>query len=120
MVFDFPAPMLAAIHLAVRCIRGRSHPSTSPGSAWRGRNFREGAPLRSKSASAMLRRVAAAAAAFWSVAQRVVAAEIDREARKGKPVPSDHTPLAIDLDEPGHPFDAGWADAAERIARRVR
>jgi len=55
-----------------------------------------------------------------SVAQRVVAAEIDREARKGKPVPSDHTPLVIDLDEPGHPFDAGWTDAAERIARRVR
>jgi len=23
------------------CIRGRSHPSTSPGAAWRGRNFRE-------------------------------------------------------------------------------
>ena len=55
-----------------------------------------------------------------SVAQRVVAAEIDREARKGKPIPSDHTPLSIDLDEPGHPFDAGWADAEQRIARRVR
>jgi exodeoxyribonuclease-3 len=55
-----------------------------------------------------------------SVARRVVAAEIDREARKGKPVPSDHTPLAIDLDEPGHPFDAGWADAEGRIARRLR
>ena len=26
-----------------RCARGRSHPSTSPGAAWRGRNFREGA-----------------------------------------------------------------------------
>jgi len=25
------------------CIRGRSHPSTSPGAAWRGRTFREGA-----------------------------------------------------------------------------
>src|SRR6266508_5666202 len=24
------------------CMRGRSHPSTSPGAAWRGRNFREG------------------------------------------------------------------------------
>jgi exodeoxyribonuclease III len=55
-----------------------------------------------------------------SVAKRVVAAEIDREARKGKPVPSDHTPLVIDLDSPGHPFDAGWADAEQRIARRVR
>jgi exodeoxyribonuclease-3 len=35
-------------------------------------------------------------------------AEIDREARKGKPVPSDHAPLVIDLDEPGVPFDPGW------------
>jgi exodeoxyribonuclease III len=55
-----------------------------------------------------------------SVAGRVVAAEIDREARKGKPVPSDHTPLVVDLDEGGHPFDAGWADAEGRIARRLR
>ena len=54
------------------------------------------------------------------LARRVVASEIDREARKGKPVPSDHTPLVIDLDEPGHPFDAGWADAEQRIARRLR
>jgi exodeoxyribonuclease III len=54
-----------------------------------------------------------------SVAGRVVAAEIDREARKGKPIPSDHTPLVIDLDEPGHPFDAGWSDAEGRIARRT-
>jgi exodeoxyribonuclease-3 len=52
------------------------------------------------------------------VARRVGAAEIDREARKGKPVPSDHTPLVVDLDEPGHPFDPGWADAEGRIARR--
>ena len=35
------------------------------------------------------------------VAERVVWAEIDREARKGKPIPSDHAPLVIDLDEPG-------------------
>ncbi len=35
-------------------------------------------------------------------------AEIDREARKGKPVPSDHAPLVIDLDEPGCVFDPGW------------
>jgi exodeoxyribonuclease III len=42
------------------------------------------------------------------LAARTVWAEIDREARKGKPLPSDHAPLVIDLDEPGHPFDAGW------------
>ncbi|PYO01170.1 MAG: exodeoxyribonuclease III [Candidatus Rokuibacteriota bacterium] len=42
------------------------------------------------------------------VAERVVWAEIDREARKGKPVPSDHAPLVIDLDHPGTQFDAGW------------
>jgi exodeoxyribonuclease III len=54
-----------------------------------------------------------------SVADRVVASEIDREARKGKPIPSDHAPLVIDLDEPGLPFDAGWASADERIAARV-
>jgi exodeoxyribonuclease III len=54
------------------------------------------------------------------VAKRVVASEIDREARKGKPIPSDHTPLVIDLDAAGHAFDAGWADAEQRIARRVR
>jgi exodeoxyribonuclease-3 len=52
------------------------------------------------------------------VAGRVVAAEIDREARKGKPIPSDHAPLSIDLDQPGHPFDAGWEGAASRIAAR--
>jgi exodeoxyribonuclease III len=55
-----------------------------------------------------------------SLATRVVGAEIDREARKGKPVPSDHAPLVIDLDGPGHAFDAGWTDAEARIARRVR
>jgi exodeoxyribonuclease-3 len=53
-----------------------------------------------------------------AVAARVVWAEIDRETRKGKPTPSDHTPLVIDLDEPGHPFDAGWASAEARIAAR--
>ncbi|MGO9309397.1 MAG: exodeoxyribonuclease III [Spirochaetia bacterium] len=41
---------------------------------------------------------------------RVVWAEIDRDARKGKPTPSDHAPLVVDLDEPGRPFDAGWPD----------
>jgi exodeoxyribonuclease III len=49
---------------------------------------------------------------------RVVWAEIDREARKGKPIPSDHAPLVIDLDEPGFPFDAGWLSAEGRIAGR--
>ncbi len=48
------------------------------------------------------------------VAARVVWAEIDREARKGKPLPSDHAPLAIDLDEPGHAFDPGWPPATGR------
>ena len=51
---------------------------------------------------------------------RVVWAEIDREARKGKPLPSDHTPVVIDLDKPGHPFDAGWASAESRVAARLR
>jgi exodeoxyribonuclease-3 len=53
-----------------------------------------------------------------SVAKRIVAVEIDREARKGKPIPSDHAPLVMDLDEPGKPFDPGWADAEARIAAR--
>jgi exodeoxyribonuclease-3 len=52
------------------------------------------------------------------VAARSVWAEIDREARKGKPTPSDHAPVLLDLDEPGHPFDAGWTSAEGRIARR--
>jgi exodeoxyribonuclease III len=52
------------------------------------------------------------------VEERVVWAEIDREARKGKPIPSDHAPLVIDIDAPGHPFDAGWASAEGRIAAR--
>jgi exodeoxyribonuclease-3 len=54
------------------------------------------------------------------VASRVVWAEIDREARKGPPTPSDHAPVAIDLDEPGKPFDAGWEGALQRIAARSR
>src|SRR2546429_6682799 len=49
------------------------------------------------------------------LAGRAVWAEIDREARKGKPIPSDHAPLVIDIDAPGCPFDAGWASAEERI-----
>jgi exodeoxyribonuclease-3 len=52
------------------------------------------------------------------VAGRTVSAEIDREARKGKPIPSDHAPVVIDLDQPGHPFDAGWKGAEARIAAR--
>ena len=51
---------------------------------------------------------------------RLVWAEIDREARKGKPTPSDHAPLVIDLDREGQPFDAGWASAEERIATRTK
>lgn len=53
------------------------------------------------------------------VAARIVEVEVDREARKGKPVPSDHAPLFMDLDETGRPFDPGWSDAAARIADRV-
>jgi len=52
------------------------------------------------------------------VAGRIVWAEIDREARKGKPIPSDHAPVLIDLDAPGREIDAGWAGASERIAKR--
>jgi len=53
-----------------------------------------------------------------SLAARSVGAEIDREARKGKPIPSDHAPLVVDLDEPGKTFDPGWAGADERVAQR--
>jgi exodeoxyribonuclease-3 len=52
------------------------------------------------------------------LAERTVHAEIDREARKGKPIPSDHAPLVIDVDEPGCAFDAGWTSADARIAAR--
>ena len=55
-----------------------------------------------------------------AVAERVVAAEIDREARKGPPTPSDHAPVIVDLDEPGKRFDAGWEAALARISRRTR
>jgi len=54
------------------------------------------------------------------LAERVVWAEIDRAARKGVPVPSDHAPLLVDVDEPGAPLDAGWEGALERIAARTR
>ncbi len=52
------------------------------------------------------------------VAARSVWADIDREARKGKPIPSDHAPLVLDLDVPGVPIDTGWDSAAARIAAR--
>jgi len=52
------------------------------------------------------------------VAKRVVGVEIDREARKGKPVPSDHAPLVMDLDEAGQGFDPGWAGSDDRFAAR--
>ena len=52
------------------------------------------------------------------VAARVVGSEIDREARKGKPIPSDHAPVFLDLDAPGKTLDAGWTSAEGRIAER--
>ena len=52
------------------------------------------------------------------LAERIVWAEIDREARKGKPTPSDHAPVLIDVDARGRELDAGWAGADERIAAR--
>ena len=55
----------------------------------------------------------------WDLLARTVWAEVDREARKGKPIPSDHAPLVVDVDEAGHPFDAGWASAEGRIAARL-
>ncbi len=42
---------------------------------------------------------------------RIAWIEIDRETRKGKPTPSDHAPLVMDLDQPGRPFDTGWPPA---------
>ena len=52
------------------------------------------------------------------IAERVVWAEIDREARKGTPIPSDHAPLLVDLDEQGVPIDAGWEGAETRFRAR--
>ena len=51
---------------------------------------------------------------------RLVDAEIDREARKGPPVPSDHAPLLLDLDQPGRPIDPDWDGALARIAGRTK
>ena len=55
-----------------------------------------------------------------AVAARVVDAEIDREARKGPPIPSDHAPLLIDLDTPGIHLDVDWDAALARIAARTK
>jgi exodeoxyribonuclease-3 len=52
------------------------------------------------------------------IAERLVWADIDREARKGKPTPSDHAPVVVDLDERGRPIDTGWEGADARIAAR--
>ncbi len=54
------------------------------------------------------------------VADRVVWADIDREARKGPPTPSDHAPVVVDLDQRGKLFDSGWEAALGRIAARSR
>jgi exodeoxyribonuclease-3 len=53
-----------------------------------------------------------------ALAPRVVGSEIDREARKGKPIPSDHAPVLVDFDTAGPSLDAGWTSAAARIAER--
>lgn len=58
--------------------------------------------------------------ATHTIAERTVWTEIDREARKGKPTPSDHAPVVMDVDQAGKPFDAGWAGADERVATRRR
>ena len=55
-----------------------------------------------------------------AVAKRIVWAEIDREARKGKPIPSDHAPVVIDLDREEYPLDAGWEAAEARFQARRR
>src|SRR6185436_17159513 len=52
------------------------------------------------------------------LAGRIVWAEIDREARKGQPTPSDHAPLLIDVDAPGVPLDGGWTGVDTRVAQR--
>lgn len=54
------------------------------------------------------------------IAARCVGSEIDREARKGKPTPSDHAPVVVDLDVPGLSFDAGWGAEGRFDARRAR
>ncbi len=53
-----------------------------------------------------------------AVVERTVWTEIDREARKGKPIPSDHAPVVVDLDTKGKPFDAKWARADAKLAKK--
>ena len=55
-----------------------------------------------------------------SLARRIADADIDREARKGKPIPSDHAPLFIDVDESGQVIDTGWAGIEAKAAARRR
>jgi exodeoxyribonuclease-3 len=55
-----------------------------------------------------------------AVAARIVDAEIDRQARKGPPVPSDHAPMTVDLDEPGNSYDPDWEGALARITARTK
>ena len=55
-----------------------------------------------------------------AVAARIVDAEIDREARKGPPVPSDHAPLTSTSTSPGKPFDPDWEGALARIKARTK
>jgi exodeoxyribonuclease-3 len=55
-----------------------------------------------------------------SMRERVLWTEIDREARKGKPTPSDHAPVLVDIDAPGCVLEAGWASAEARIAARQK
>ncbi len=55
-----------------------------------------------------------------ALARRVVGTEIDREARKGKPTPSDHAPLLIDLDASGATFDPGWRSVDARATGSAR
>ena len=78
----------------------RHHPEPGRYTWW---DYRAGASTRTTACASTICFVTAPLAA------RTVAAEIDREARKGKPIPSDHAPLVIDVDAPGHPFDAGWS-----------
>lgn len=42
-----------------------------------------------------------------SLAERVLWTEVDREARKGKPTPSDHAPVLLDFDQRGPLLDLG-------------
>lgn len=53
-----------------------------------------------------------------AVVERAVWTEIDREARKGKPIPSDHTPVVVDLDGKGKAFDAKWARADAKLKKK--